>query len=118
MHTDAIRGIFELGLSIQSQAARMDLPARLRSGVDELVSVLDAAVHEAQLSAFEVGTRSTASPVVSPECPLVTGVPAVPGDVPSTNGGLGKPQRDLPPVCGQGDLAWGGDVDWKVTAGL
>ena len=54
IHHDAIQQIFEIGLSIQSAAARHDLSTRLRRQVDELVAALDATVHACHLAAYEL----------------------------------------------------------------
>jgi DNA-binding GntR family transcriptional regulator len=55
IHNDAIQQIFEIGLSIQSAAARHALSDRLRRQVDELVAALDATVRACHLAAYQLG---------------------------------------------------------------
>jgi hypothetical protein len=45
MHEHALRMTFELGLSIQAQAGRLELSSALRFQVDELVRALDEAAN-------------------------------------------------------------------------
>lgn len=54
IHHDAIQQIFEIGLAIQSAAARHHLSDRLRRQVDELIAALDATVHACHLAAYEL----------------------------------------------------------------
>lgn len=61
MHTDAVHKMFEIGLSIQSQAASMDLSDRLSVLVDELLAALDSTVRAAYGGAFELSPESRAT---------------------------------------------------------
>jgi hypothetical protein len=55
IHHDAVQEIFQIGLSIQSTAARHALSDRLQRQVDELVVALDSVVRASQRAAYELG---------------------------------------------------------------